>query len=169
MGKGITWVGMDVHKKTISVAILVPGERKPRELTIVNEKRAVARLARRLVREAPGEVRSCYEAGPCGYAVMRQMEAAAPLVCEVVAPALVPVRPGERIKTDRRDARKLAEYYRADSLTVVCPPTPEEEAVRDLVRAREDAKQDLHRSRNRLGKFLLRRGHIYPEKGRSWT
>jgi transposase len=99
---------------------------------------------------------------------MRQLEAAAPLVCEVVAPSLIPVRPGERIKTDRRDAVKLVRLYRAGELTEVHPPTEPEEAVRDLLRCREDAKEDLMRSRHRLSKFLLRRGLIYTG-GAAWS
>ena len=124
------------------------------------------RLVRRLEREAPGPVRVCYEAGPCGYALQRQMTT--PRVsCQVIAPALVPRKPGERVKTNRRDARKLVELLRAGLLTEVRPPTPEEEAVRDLCRARDDARTDLQRCRHRLGKLLLRRGLHY--SGRNWT
>ena len=127
---------------------------------------AVRRLVRKLEREAPGPVQACYEAGPCGYALQRQMTT--PRVsCQVIAPALVPRKPGERVKTNRRDARKLAELLRAGLLTEVRPPTPEEEAVRDLCRARDDARDDLQRCRHRLGKLLLRRGLHY--SGRNWT
>jgi transposase len=100
--------------------------------------------------------------------VKRSVEAAGPVVCEVVAPSLIPVKPGEKIKTDRRDARKLAELLRADLLTEVRPPTLEEEGVRDLCRCREDAKEDLMRARHRLGKMLLRRGLVY-SGGKAWT
>ena len=124
------------------------------------------RLVRTLERDTPGPVRVFYEAGPCGYALQRQLTT--PRVsCEVVAPALIPRKPGERVKTNRRDARKLVELGRAGLLTVVRPPTPEEEAVRDLCRARDDAREDLQRCRHRLGKLLLRRGLHYP--GRNWT
>ena len=108
------------------------------------------RLVRKLEREAPGPVRVCYEAGPCGYALQRQMTTAR-VTCQVIAPALIPRKPGERIKTNRRDARKLAELLRAGLLTEVRPPTPEDEAVRDLCRARDDAREDLQRCRHRLG------------------
>jgi len=122
------------------------------------------------VRDADGrEVRSCYEAGPCGYALQRQIEAEGPVICEVIAPALIPRKPGERIKTDRRDARKLAELLRAGLLTEVQAPTPTQEAVRDLCRAREDAKEDLLRCRHRLGKMLLRRGLVYSGGKKAWT
>ena len=102
--------------------------------TVQNEVRAVERLRRKLERAAPGPVACCYEAGPCGYALQRQLEQGR-VHCQVIAPALVPRKPGERIKTDRRDARKLAELHRAGLLTEVRPPTPAEEAVRDLCRA----------------------------------
>jgi transposase len=134
---------------------------------VLNEPNAVKRLVRKLERDAPGPVRMCYEAGPCGYALQRQVTT--PRVsCQVIAPALIPRKPGDRIKTNRRDARKLAELFRAGLLTEVRPPTPEDEAVRDLCRARDDAREDLQRSRHRLGKLLLRRGLHY-RGGRNWT
>jgi len=165
---GITFVGMDAHKQAINVAMLLPGARQPAEWQVANEPAAIRRLAKKLEREAPGEVRSCYEAGPCGYALQRQLEAAAGVVCEVVAPSLIPVKPGERIKTDRRDARKLAELLRADLLTVVHAPTVDEESVRDLSRCREDAQQDLSRARHRMGKFLLRRALVFRVGKTAW-
>jgi len=125
------------------------------------------RLARKLRREATGEVVCAYEAGPCGYVVQRQFLAEG-LACQVVAPSLIPSKPGDRIKTDRRDAKKLAELLRADLLTEVQPPSEEQEAVRDLCRCREDARHDLQRCRHRLGKFLLRKGVHYGQ-GRAWT
>jgi hypothetical protein len=162
MGKSITWVGLDAHKKAIHVAVLVGHETKPQEWVVENKPAVIRRLVKKLVRDADGsEVRSRYEAGPCGYALQRQIEAAGPVICEVIAPALTPRKPGERIKTDRRDARKLAELLRAGLLTEVQAPTPKQEAVRDLCRAREDAKEDLLRCRHRLGKLLLRRGLVY--------
>jgi transposase len=130
------------------------------EWKIVNEPGAVRRLARKLEREAMGPVRACYEAGPCGYVLQRQLTALG-IPCAVVAPSLIPVKPGQPIKTDRRDARKLAELLRAGLLTEVYAPTEDEEAVRDLTRARDDAQRDLTRARNRLSKFLLRRGYTY--------
>jgi transposase len=159
---------MDAHQKAINVAMLLPGQREPVEWQVANEPAAIRRLAQRLVREAPGEVRCCYEAGPCGYVLQRELEGAGGVICEVVAPGLVPVKPGERIKTDRRDARKLAVALRADDLTAVHPPTPADEAVRDLCRCREDGREDLMRARHRLGKFLLRRGRVYTIGKRTW-
>src|SRR4029434_1637331 len=134
--------------------------------TAPSEPNAVRRLVRKLERDAPGPVHACYEAGPCGYALQRRMTT--PRVsCQVIAPSLVPRKPGERVKTNRRDAQKLAQLLRAGLLTDVRPPTPAEEAVRDLCRARDDAREDLQRCRHRLGKLLLRRGLHY--RGRNWT
>jgi transposase len=165
---GITFVGMDAHKKAINVAMLLPGQNEPVEWQLANEPAAIRRLAKKLQREAPGEVRCCYEAGPCGYVLQRQLEAAAGVVCEVVAPSLIPVKPGERIKTDRRDARKLARLLRSEDLTAVHAPTSADEAVRDLCRCREDARKDLLRARHRLDTFLLRRACLYTLTRRRW-
>jgi len=167
MEKGITFVGMDAHKVAIKLAVLLPGQTKPVEWQLANEKAAVRRMVRKVQRLAPDEVRFCYEAGPCGYALQRWIQEAG--VCVVIAPSLIPRKPGDRIKTDRRDARKLAELYRAGLLTEVHPPTPEDEAVRDLCRAREDAHEDLVRCRHRLSKMLLRRGWIWNGSKRAWS
>jgi transposase len=160
MGEPSTFVGLDVHKNHVVVALLLPGERTAIEWRIVNEPAAVRRLVKELQRKASGSVHCCYEAGPCGYVLQRQLEGAG-ISCIMIAPSLTPVKPGQHIKTDRRDARKLAELLRAGLLTEVHPPTEDEEAVRDLCRARDDAQRDLTRARNRLGKFLLRRGRVY--------
>src|SRR3984893_4219431 len=161
-----TYVGVDAHKKDLFIAMLIGDRPTPVTWTVPNERQAVRRLVRKLEREAPGPVRCCYEAGPCGYALQRAVTP--PRVsCQVIAPTLIPRKPGERIKTNRRDARKLAELLRAGLLTEVRPPTPAEEAVRDWCRARDDAREDFQRSRHRLGKLLLRRGLHY--SGRNWT
>jgi transposase len=161
-----THVGIDAHKKELFVAMLSGHETTPVTWQLANEPNAVRRLVRKLEREASGPVHVFYEAGPCGYALQRQMST--PRVrCDVVAPALIPRKPGDRVKTNRRDARKLAQLGRAGLLTVVRPPTPAEEAVRDLARARDDAREDLQRCRHRLGKLLLRRGLHY--HGRNWS
>ena len=161
-----TYVGIDAHKKDLFIAMLIGQEKTPVTWQLANEPQAVRRLVRKLEREAPGPVRVFYEAGPCGYALQRQVTT--PRVsCDVIAPALIPRTPGERVKTNRRDARKLVELGRAGLLTAVQPPTPEDEAVRDLARARDDAREDLQRCRHRLGKLLLRRGLHYA--GRNWT
>jgi transposase len=169
MEKNITFVGLDAHKSGISVAMLLPGQPLPVTWDIPNDPAAVRRMVRRIEREAPGEVRTCYEAGPLGYALQRQIVEAGCASCMVIAPSLIPRKPGERIKTDRRDARKLAELFRAGLLTDVQPPTLEDEAVRDLCRAREDAKEDQTRCRHRLGKMLLRKGLIFTGTKKAWT
>ena len=149
MSKASTFVGLDVHKNTIVVALLRPGQNAPLEWKLANEPGAVQRLMRKLEREAEGGgLQCCYEAGPTGYVLRRQMDAAG-IPCQVIAPSLIPVKPGSAIKTDRRDARKLAELLRAGLLTEVAPPTEDEEAVRDLTRSRDDAQRDLTRARNR--------------------
>src|SRR5262245_24324837 len=115
--------------------MLLPDRAEPVQWQLANEPRDVRRMVRKIQRAAPGAIRSCYEAGVCGYALQRQLEAAG-MACEVIAPALVPVKRGDRIKTDKRDARKLATLLRAGLLTAVRPPTPAEEAARDLRPAR---------------------------------
>jgi transposase len=167
MSKVSSWVGLDVHKKDIVVAVVIAGERGFVEWTVPHTKRSIAKLSTKLKQMSGGSVASAYEAGPCGYELKRQL-CAAGVGCQVVAPSLTPVRPGERIKTDRRDARKLAEMHRAGLLVEVHAPTREEESVRDLCRCREDLKQDLLRARHRLGKMLLRRGQVF-RAGRNWT
>lgn len=165
--ENIIWVGLDAHKAFINVAVLGTGVPWV-EWRIEHTRPKVKKLAQKLVRIAKGrEVRVCYEAGPCGWALKRLLEDAAPLVCEVIAPSLIPVKPGDRVKTDQRDAQKLAEYLRAGLLTEVMPPTEGQEAVRDLVRQRDASVTDLVRARHRLGKFLLRRHLSYG--GRNWT
>lgn len=169
MEGSITWVGIDAHKKTLAVAVLAPGAKTPEEFTVDNTEKAIRKLARKLTRASRGkEVRACYEAGTCGYTLQRRLEAAG-VVCEVVAPSLIPRKPGERIKTDRRDALKLAELQRAGVLTMVSPPSPEQEAVRDLCRCRETVRADLHRCRHRLIKLLVRRGLVFDPHQRLWS
>jgi len=166
MNEVTTYVGIDAHKKDLFVAMLGAQITTPVTWQLANEPTAVRRLVRKLERETTGPVQVFYEAGPCGYALQRQLTTPR-VTCEVVAPTLIPRKPGERVKTNRRDARKLVELGRAGLLTAVRPPTPEEEAVRDLGRARDDAREDLLRCRHRLSKLLLRRGLHYP--GRHWT
>lgn len=160
-----TFVGLDVHKRTIQVALLAPDHDTPEQWQVANEPAAVRRLVRRLQRE-PG-VRCCYEAGPVGYGLRRELESKG-IECVVIAPSLTPRKPGERIKTDRRDAAKLARYFRGGELTAVRVPTEDDESARDLSRCREDVVEDLKRARHRLGKFLLRRGCRYTLTKHAW-
>ena len=167
--QGTTFVGLDVHKPWINIAVLLPGHDTPIEWRIANEPQAVRRMLKRVAHLAPGDVRYCYEAGPCGYALQRQIISWSHASCMLVAPSLIPRKPGEHIKTDRRDARKLAMLFRAGLLTEVHPLTEEDEAARDLSRARDDLREDLVRARHRLGKFLLRRGITFIPGKRAWT
>ena len=167
MQQDITFIGLDVHKRSIAVAVRQGGVLAHEE-QLPHERAAVARWARGWKRQSSGRLQCAYEAGACGYALQRQLEKLG-IPCQVVAPSLVPRKPGERIKTDRRDARKLAEYLQGGHLTPVHPPSPAQEAARDLSRAREDAKQDRMRSRHRLTKFLLRHGKTYTPGRKHWT
>jgi transposase len=164
-----TFVGLDVHKSSINVAVLLSDHDTPIEWRIVNEAQAIRKMLKRVAGLAPGDVRYCYEAGPCGYALQRQIISWSEASCMLVAPSLIPRKPGERIKTDRRDAKKLAFLFRAGLLTEVQPLTEEDEAARDLSRAREDLREDLVRARHRLGKFLLRRAITFTPGKRAWS
>ena len=169
MDDSITYVALDAHKKEHHVAALFPGADEPEEWTVKNTPRELKRMIRRIRKRTEGLLRFCYEAGVCGFALQRQILAADDRAeCMVVAPSLSPVRPGSRIKTDRRDARKLVGLLRAGLLTEVHPPSPPEEAARDLCRCRQGAKADQLRARHQLSKFLLRRGMIYPGASH-WT
>lgn len=154
-------VGLDVHKKMIVAGILPPGSgRKAEKVRFENHPKAIEKFVNRVASRGPVEF--VYEAGPCGYEVYRQITGMGHR-CVVIAPSLTPVRPGDRVKTDRRDAEKLAHFHRSGDLTEIRVPTREEEAVRDLPRVREDALKDRLRARHRLGKFLLRQGRVYRE------
>lgn len=169
MEKDTTFVGIDAHKDSLRVAMLLPEDKEPSaEWELKNDLDGHRRLVKKLKKDGVGRIVCGYEAGPTGYTLRRYLGEHG-VECQVVAPSLIPVKPGERIKTDRRDARKLAMYLRAGTLTEVRLPTTEEEAVRDLCRAREDAKQDLTRSQHRLSKFLLRSGLLYSAGKKNWT
>lgn len=167
MNESIAYVGLDVHKDTIAVAVAYAGREQPVYHGIIaHTGKAVSKLLGRL--SAKAEVlQVCYEAGPCGYGLYRQAVALGH-GCEVVAPTLIPRKVGERVKTDRRDALMLARLHRAGELSAVWVPEPEQEAMRDLTRAREDMKAIELKARQRLGAFLLRHGKVYTGKSR-WT
>jgi hypothetical protein len=161
-----THLGLDVHKDTIAVAVLRPGQHEPDERTIPNTPEALRSLVGR--GRAKGRLVACYEAGPTGYDTYRLLTSLG-VPCDVIAPTLIPRRAGRRVKTDRIDARNLARLHRARELTAIRVPTPEEEAIRDLVRVREDLKDDRRRTMHRMKSFLLRQGRRYPAKTKGPT
>ena len=162
----IRFVGLDVHAETIAVAVAEMGG-AVRSLGIIpNRLESVRKMIGKL---APiGTLKCCYEAGPTGYVLYWQLTQMG-VACEVIAPSLIPTKAGDRVKTDRRDAEKLARCYRAGELTAVWVPDAAHEALRDLVRAREAAKKDQLRHRHRLGKFLLRHGRRPTDVGKAWS
>ncbi|MFO8152545.1 transposase, partial [Thioalkalivibrio sp.] len=163
------YIGLDVHKDTIAVAIAECGRGAPEYYgEIAHTPKKVAKLIERLSARFGGEqLLWVYEAGPCGYGLYRQIVETGH-DCEVVAPSLIPQKAGERRKTDRRDALGLARLSRAGELTAVWVPSAEQEAIRDLTRAREDMKKLERMARQTLGAFLLRHGQVYAGKSR-WT
>lgn len=166
MGQSTTIIAFDQHAATTVAAVLLPGHRTPALHTLTSESPTLLRFVERLRRQAP--VSCCYEAGPCGFELQRALTAHH-IPCDVIAPALIPRRPGDRIKTDRRDAGHLAVLYRAGALTAIHIPTEQEEAVRDLLRCREDIRADLLRARHRLSKFLLRHGRRFTATKKAWS
>jgi transposase len=160
--KRVRFIGLDVHAETIAVAVAESGRNgEVRYLgTIPNRSDSVKKMIKKL--GSAGELRVCYEAGPTGYVLYWQLIELG-VKCDVVAPTLIPVKASDRVKTDRRDAEKLARSYRAGDLTPVWVPDAAHEALRDLVRARLAAKRDQLRARHRLSKFLMRHGKR-PEK-----
>jgi transposase len=153
-------VGLDVHARSIRLAAIRADELLE-ERTLPYDEEAVERVLRRWP-----AVRCCYEAGPTGFGLYRHLTEQG-IECAVVAPGLVPQRPGDRVKTDPRDARKLARLFAGGLLEPIYVPSPELEAARDLVRAREDARLDRMRDRHRLSKFCLRHGRLLPTS--AWT
>ena len=164
------FIGLDVHKATIAVTV-APGGRSSEvrfQGTIPHRRGAMTEFARRLLAKHPGcRLSFCYEAGGCGYGLARELIGAGH-ECLVIAPSLIPTRPGDHIKTDKRDSTTLAKMHRAGELTSVWMPDADHEAVRDLVRARETAMYWRNKARQALSAFLLRQGYSYG--GRSaWT
>jgi transposase len=161
------FVGLDVHKETIAVSVAEPEGGEVRYMgEIPNTPDAVVKLVRRLRKEG-SKLSFCYEAGPCGYGLHRQLKELGQ-DCQVVAPSLIPKKPGDRVKTDRRDSLNLARLHRAGELTAVWVPDGAQEALRDLTRAREDMKHIQRQAKQRLLGFLLRHGKRFEGKD-NWT
>jgi len=164
--KSTTVIAFDQHAATTVAAVLLPGHRAPALQTLASDSPTILKFVERLRRTAP--LTCCYEAGPCGFELQRALSAR-DIRCDVIAPALIPRRAGDRIKTDRRDAGQLAVLYRAGALTAIHIPTEQEEAARDLLRCREDIRADLLRARHRLSKFLLRHGRRFTATKKAWS
>lgn len=161
------WVGLDIHKESVSLAALRGSEERPfLEERLGSGDEHLRRVLKRLASQ--GEVRVCYEAGGFGYVLQRKVKAWG-YPCGVAAPSLIPRKPGDRVKTDARDALKLATYLRGGSLTCVYVPSPEDECWRSVVRARHALHRDAHRTQQRILKLLQARGHFYREGGKHWT
>ena len=166
MAKSTTIIAFDQHAATTVAAVLLPGHRTPALHTLASDSPTILRFVERLHRQGP--IVCCYEAGPCGFELQRALSAR-DMTCEIIAPALIPRRAGDRIKTDRRDAGHLAVLYRAGALTAIHIPTEQEEAARDLLRCREDIRADLLRCRHRLSKVLLRHGRRFTATKKAWS
>src|SRR4030095_2662627 len=164
--KSITIIAFDQHAATTVAAVLLPGQRTPAVHALSSDVPTILRFVARVRRDR--QVQCCYEPGPCGCDLPRALTAQQ-MPCDVIAPALIPRRPGDRIKTDRRDASQLAILYRAGALTAIHIPTDQEEAARDLLRCREDIRADLVRARHRLSHFLLRHGRRFTLTKKAWT
>ncbi len=159
-------IAFDQHAATTVAAVLLPGQQTPALHSLTSDTPTILRFVKRIA--GHGAVQCCYEAGPCGFELQRVCRAQG-IACDVIAPALIPRRPGARVKTDRRDAAHLAVLYRAGALTAIHIPTEHEEAARDLLRCREDIRADLLRARHRLSKFLLRHGRRFTETKTTWS
>ncbi|HEY7443130.1 MAG TPA: IS110 family transposase [Vicinamibacterales bacterium] len=166
MKQSTTIIAFDQHAATTVAAVLLPGQRTPALHELTSDSATILRFVERVRRGHP--VQCCYEAGPCGFELQRALTAR-DVPCDVIAPALIPRRAGDRIKTDRRDAGQLAVLYRAGALTAIHIPTEQEEAARDLLRCREDIRADLLRARHRLSKFLLRHGRRFTGTKKAWS
>jgi transposase len=166
MKEKVRFLGLDVHAETIAVAVAEPDGSVRSLGTIANRAESIRKLVKKL--GSVEQLRACYEAGPTGYVLYWQL-AGLGVKCDVIAPTLVPMKAGDRVKPDRREAERLARSFRSGDLTAVWVPDAGSEALRDLVRAREAAKQDQLRARHRLSKFLLRSGQRPAAGLKAWT
>ena len=167
MKNSITYVAMDTHKKEHSVALHYPEHEQVFRFTVRNNVREIKKMVNKIKKQAPADIKFCYEAGVCGFTLKRRIEALG-CDCMVIAPSLTPVKPGDRVKTDRRDALKLLMMFKAGLLTEVHAPSLEQESARELTRCRQTAQENLKRIRHQLLKLLTRHGYVYVE-GNHWT
>ena len=167
MESSITYVAMDTHKKDHKIALRYPGEEQMVQFTVKNNVRDIKKMVTKIKKQAPGEVVFCYEAGVCGFTLKRRIEGLG-CACQVIAPSLTPIKPGDRVKTDRRDAKKLLTLLPAGLLTEVHAPDIKQEAARELTRCRQTVQENLKRIRHQLLKFLTRHGYVYTD-GNHWT
>lgn len=161
------WIGIDDHADKWTIAHFRGNEEKPaKEFELVPDSKGYRRLVS-FLKELKGEVRIVYEAGPCGFELFRRLTADG-FQCQVAAPALTPRKPGEKVKTNRRDAAKLGRYLRSGGLTMVAVPSAEQEWLRDLIRSRQSVQRDVGRLRKQIVQLLLRYGHRFRD-GDAWT
>jgi len=167
MNNSITHVAMDTHKKEHKVALHYPCNEEIVRFAVKNNVRDIKRMVNKIKKRAPADIKFCYEAGVCGFTLKRRIEALG-CQCTVIAPSLTPIKPGDHIKTDRRDALKLLTMFKAGLLTEVHAPNAEQEAARELTRCRQTAQENLKRIRHQVLKFLTRHGYVYTD-GNHWT
>lgn len=167
MKNSITYVAMDTHKKEHKVALHYPGDEQVVQFAIKNTARDIKKMVNKVKKQAPADIEFCYEAGVCGFTLKRRIEALG-CKCMVIAPSLTPIKPGDHVKTDRRDARQLLAMFKAGLLTEVHAPDPEQESARELTRCRQTAQENLTRIRHQILKFLVRHGYVYRD-GNHWT
>ena len=167
MKNTITHVAMDTHKKEHKVALHYPGEEQIVRFAIKNTVRDIKKMVSKIKKKSSADIEFCYEAGVCGFILKRRIESLG-CKCIVIAPSLTPIKPGDRVKTDRRDALKLLAMFKAGLLTEVHAPDPKQEAARDLTRCRQTAQENLKRIRHQILKFLTRHGYVYTD-GNHWT
>ena len=167
MNNTITYVAMDTHKKDHKVALHYPCHEEIVRFVVKNNARDIKKMVNKIKKQSSADIKFCYEAGVCGFTLKRRIEALG-CQCTVIAPSLTPIKPGDHIKTDRRDALKLLTMFKAGLLTEVHAPNVEQEAARELTRCRQTAQENLKRIRHQLLKFLTRHGYVYTD-GNHWT
>ena len=163
----ITYAAMDTHKKDHKIALHYPGDEQIVQFVVKNTAAEIKKMVKKIKKKASGQVEFCYEAGVCGFTLKRRIEAQS-CRCMVIAPSLTPIKPGDRIKTDRRDALKLLAMFKAGLLTEVHAPDTDQEAARELTRCRQTAQENLKRIRHQLLKLIVRHGYVYSD-GNHWT